>query len=126
MLPSSNDTPEAIDSILQRAAEKPIDIDSLWRAIRKLSNRDTMIVVQVLADESMTFSELQAAAGLNVNRLNHILYDMKQMNLIIPIGEMKGQRKYYLTRYCKILLNTLVTLQREINSVSKEVFREYI
>ena len=70
---SSDDTINTIGKIGQGAAGKSVDMDHLWRAIRKLSNRDAMAVVNVLANKSMTFGELQTATNLIVNDLNHVL-----------------------------------------------------
>jgi len=75
-------SPDAIDTMIP--ATGSMDIDHLWRAIRKVSNQDPMVVVSTLAKGDMTFRELQIATNLTVNNLNHILYDMRQLNLIIP------------------------------------------
>lgn len=125
-MPSPNDTINAISKVIPGSAGKSGDMDHLWRAIRKLSNRDAMAVVNALANKSMTFGELQAATNLIVNDLNHALYDMKQMDLVITIGEKKGQRKYHLTNYCITLLNAVNVLRNALIDLDEEVFREHV
>jgi len=103
--------------------EKTIDMDSLWKAIRKLSSENSMTVLRELCKGGKTFRELQTETGLIVNDLNHILYDMKQMGLIIPRGEKKGERTYHITSYCAILLNSIKLLQDKLQHVNgKDIF----
>ena len=103
--------------------EKAIDMDSLWKAIRKLSSENSMTVLTALCKGGKTFRELQTETGLIVNDLNHILYDMKQMGLIITRGEKKGERTYHITSYCSILLNSIQRLQDNLQHVNgKDIF----
>lgn len=107
--------------------EKTINMDSLWKAFRKLSSENSMVVVRALYGGGKTFGELQADTGLIVNDLNHILYDMKQMGLVTPQGERKGERTYHLTSYCVILLDTIVDLKKELQRVDgKDMFSAWI
>ena len=86
-------------------------MDILWRTIRKLSNENVMTVIKALCNGGKTFAEIQMSTGLIVNDLNHALYDMKQINLVIMEGEKKGERKYHLTGYCIVLLKAIDRVQ---------------
>jgi DNA-binding HxlR family transcriptional regulator len=107
--------------------EKAIGLDSLWKAIRKLSSENSMAVVKALCDGGKTFRELQAETGLLVNDLNHTLYDMKQIGLVTQLGEKKGERTYNLTSYCVLLLDSIKGLQGAFQHLNgKNIFSAHI
>ena len=107
-------TPTVPNACLLGISKRAIGMDSLWKAIRKLSSENSMEVVRALCGGGKTFGELQLETGLIINDLNHVLYDMKQMGLIIALGERKGERKYHLTSYCVILLDVIERLQNTL------------
>jgi len=108
------------------AGEKTIDLEALWKAIRKLSAKNTMVVINSLCNKGKTFRDIQKDTGLLVNDLNHALYDLKQLNLVIVKGDRKGERFYHLTEYCVILLNAIGSLQGTLKQTdAKEIFSAY-
>jgi DNA-binding HxlR family transcriptional regulator len=78
--------------------------DELWRAIRKLTNEKTMLIVKTLAEDSYNFSELRNKTGLDTNTINHALIDLRTLGLII---QSKDDKKYSLTKYCLAILSGL-------------------
>jgi DNA-binding HxlR family transcriptional regulator len=108
---------------IQSTGRKDINMDSIWKAFRKLSNRNTVVVVKALLNDGKTFRELQTETGLIVNDLNHVLYDLKAMNLVVAEGSKKREVKYYLTSYCVILLDAIDGLQMLLESIDdKDMF----
>lgn len=96
---------------------KEINSAELWKAIRKMSNKNVKCVVKTLRKEkSLVFKDLIAITGLNPNDLNHALYDLKQLNLVIQLDD----KKYYLTKYCVALLSSLKFLKEILNGISRE------
>lgn len=86
------------------------ELDALWRVIRKLSDPQSMLVVQVLFDhKALTFGDLLKETGLSVNVLNHALIDMKTQKVILKNNDDK---KYHLTNYGELVLNMLWSLTR--------------
>jgi DNA-binding HxlR family transcriptional regulator len=86
--------------------------DDLWRAIRKLSNENALVVVMSLSQKGpLARGELQELTLLSSNSLNHALYEMQQLDLII---KNKSDKRYYLTAYCKIILGALEATMNEI------------
>lgn len=80
-------------------------MDALWRAIRKLSDDGAMLVVQTLDEKkALTSSELHKETSLSGPDLNHILFDLKKLNVII---QNQDDKKYHLTNYGKIILEVL-------------------
>jgi predicted transcriptional regulator len=115
--------PTAPDTVSLGTGEKSIDMDVLWKAIRKLSGENAIAVVRVLCEGGKTFREIQTATGLSVNDLNHALYDMKYLDLIITRGDKKGEKTYHLTSYCVVLLNAIERLQDSLGYLDrKDVF----
>lgn len=99
---------------------KGINIDEIWRAIRKFANEDASKVARALRMEPMNFGELQNNTKLTPNELNHALHDMKTMGLIIQ----KKDKSYCLTTYSNVLINALQDLQAKLeNENSKDLFR---
>lgn len=106
--------------------KKNLGIDELWKAVRKFSSENILNVATILdKTPGLTFAELTKATGLkNPNDLNHALYDMKNQDLVIVIGEKKGERKYYLTKYGWVLLCALDNLLRT-QLTGDDVFSAY-
>jgi DNA-binding HxlR family transcriptional regulator len=103
-------------------AKKEINIDSVCKSFKKVSNSKAAAVVRALRDDNKgkTFRELQTETKLIVNDLNHAIYDMKQLNLIVTEGEKKGEVKYRLTSYCVALLDAIDDLQELLHGISDE------
>ena len=110
--------PMALNACL--SSKKAIGMDSLWRAIRKLSNGNSTNVVKALHEGGKNFGEFQLETGLMINDLNHTLYDMRQIDLIVSSRERKGERKYYLTSYCVILLDAIGHLTKSLQHYDDE------
>lgn len=115
--------PQLWDHISLGSGEKSIDMDVVWKALRKLSNKNINHVCKLLFYYEKTFSEIQEETGLTVNDVNHALYDLKQHNLVIMQGDKRGERTYHLTSYCVILLETLDILADKLKTVeAKDIF----
>ena len=92
-----------------------INLD-IAQAIRKFTNKNIMLVAKALhINGSLTFGELQKYTGLSTNLLNHALHEMKKVNLVMPID-----KRYYLTKYCVLLLEAINRLRIEVKSTSDE------
>jgi predicted transcriptional regulator len=80
-------------------------MDALWRVIRKLSDDGAMLVVHTLNDKkALTSAELHKETNLSGPALNHILFDLKKLNVII---QNRDDKKYHLTNYGEIILQVL-------------------
>jgi DNA-binding HxlR family transcriptional regulator len=92
-----------------------INID-IAQALRKFTNKNIMLVAKALHLKiSLTFGELQKDTGLSTNILNHTLHEMKKVNLVIQVD-----KRYYLTKYCVLLLDAINRLRMEVKSSSFE------
>ena len=92
-----------------------INID-IAQALRKFTNKNIMLVAKALRLKiSLTFGELQKDTGLSTNILNHTLHEMKKVNLVIQVD-----KRYYLTKYCALLLDAINRLRIEVQSNSFE------
>lgn len=103
--------------------EKPIvsfntdATDALWRVIRKLSDDNTMQVVYALDEKkALTSGELHKETNLSGSDLNHILFDLKNLNVIIQNREDK---KYHLTSYGEVILRVLWDLLGTLSRLNK-------
>jgi predicted transcriptional regulator len=97
------------------------DIDSLelWKAIRKLSDKKTKLVLKTIYDnQPVTFGELLKITELNVNDTNHVLGNLRQSNLVIRTED----KKYYLTKYCIALLDALRKLKLNLSEINPSEF----
>jgi len=63
----------------------------------------------------LTFAELQIDTNLTINLLNHALHEMKKTNLVMQID-----KRYYLTKYCVLLLEAINRLRIEVKNTSIE------
>jgi hypothetical protein len=94
---------------------KEINSTELWKSIRKMSNSNVKCVLKVLrVRNSLVFKDLMKETGLSSNDLNHALYDLKQLNLVIQLDD----KRYYLTKYCIALLSALKFLKEILNGLS--------
>jgi hypothetical protein len=92
-----------------------INID-IAQALRKFANKNIMLVAKSLhVKGSLTFGELQKETGLSINIQNHALHEMKKVNLVIQV-----EKRYYLTKYCALLLDAINRLRIEVKSSSFE------
>jgi predicted transcriptional regulator len=97
--------------------------DSLWRAVRKLSTENALRLVNTLLERpGCTFGELRNLTKFGTNELNHLLYEMKPLGLIIYEG-----KQYYLTLFCVMLVSTLQQLVEKKNETNlyKKYTEEY-
>lgn len=90
--------------------------DEIWRAIRRISKDDANLVICALLKTSLNFMELRGETGLDDNELNHALYDMMRLDLILRVGNKKGQRRYSLSEYCFACVQAIVLIKRTLNS----------
>lgn len=104
---------EAVEPTLTSNQLKVLDqeeLDALWRVVRKLSDTQAMLVVQVLSDyKALAFGELMKETSLSVNDLNHTLTDLKRLKVII---QDKSDKKYHITNYGELILRMLWSLAR--------------
>ena len=92
-----------------------INVD-IAQALRKFANKNIMLVAKALhLKGSLTFAELQKETGLSTNIQNHTLHEMKKVNLVIQVD-----KRYYLTKYCALLLDAINRLRAEVKSNSFE------
>ena len=101
-------------------AGKGKGIADLSKAIRKISNENARSIVASLETQPMTFGELHQNTGIQTNDLNRALYDMQQLDLVIPIGDKKGVRKYHLTKYGNVVKCALERLCMDLSDISRE------
>jgi len=94
-----------------------IGTEEIWKAVRKVSNPNVRNVTRVLYLQGMTFGELRIKTGLSDNDLNHVLYDMKKLGLIVVVGDKKGKAKYHLTQYYVALLDALRVLKDRLGKL---------
>lgn len=72
-----------------------------WISLKKFANRDIARVGRILySDGPQTLGELRDKTGIETNKLNHHLIEMKRVELVKKIG-----KKYYLTKYAALLLD---------------------
>lgn len=92
---------------------KVIEDADLWRAIKKFSNKYVMTTVQAVYDKGpQNFREIQEATKLETNDINHALHDLKALSLVIQ----KDDKRYYLTKYCVILIESLNLLKDHLST----------
>jgi len=86
------------------------------QALKKFTNKNIMLVAKLLRlNGSLTFGELQNKTALSINLLNHALHEMKKSNLVTQIS-----KRYYLTKFCAVLLDSIDRLRIEIRNISAE------
>jgi DNA-binding HxlR family transcriptional regulator len=87
--------------------------DDVWRCIRNISRKNTLIVVTAMYNNGhMTFGELRKKTGIDSNPLNHTLADMGNLYLL----SKNENKKYCLTKYCAVLYETFLNINRFIES----------
>lgn len=92
-----------------------INID-IAQALRKFTSKNIMLVAKALLIKgSLTFGELQKDTELSTNLLNHALHEMKKVNFVMQID-----KRYYLTKYCVLLLEAINRLRIEVKNTSTE------
>ena len=92
-----------------------INLD-IVQALKKFTNKNIMLVAKLLRlNGSLTFGELQNKTALSINLLNHALHEMKKSNLVTQIS-----KRYYLTKFCAVLLDSIDRLRIEIRNISAE------
>jgi len=83
---------------------KEMNAHEISRAFKKLSDKDVALVMSTLIYKGpLNFKEIGEYTELPHAKINHILTDTKNLNLIIRIEN----RKYTLTKYGVILFNSL-------------------
>lgn len=88
----------------------------LPRAIRRLLKETDEKVLRILEKNGPSSSnEIRDASGLTPSQLNHSLTDLKNVDLVALIDG-----KYYLTKYCCVLLGGLDNLRNMLADVSEE------
>jgi DNA-binding HxlR family transcriptional regulator len=94
-----------------------IGTEEIWKAVRKVANSDARKVTRALYLRGLNFGELKAETGLSDNDLNHALYEMKKLGLIVVDGDKKGKAKYHLTQYYVALLESLRVLKDRLGKL---------
>ena len=90
-----------------------INID-IAQALRKFTSKNIMLVAKALLIKgSLTFRELEKDTDLSTNLLNHALHEMKKVNFVMQID-----KRYYLTKYCVLLLEAINRLRIEVKNTS--------
>jgi hypothetical protein len=80
------------------------ELNSIWRALRKLSDEGAMAVAQVLKEEALVRRDIRERTGVPEAKLNHILIEMQHVNLVLYD---KDSKKYHLTNYGDVLLGVI-------------------
>lgn len=88
----------------------------LWKSIRRLTNKDILIIVMILEKEPYSFGEIKKKTQFDSNTVNHALIALKDLGLVIQ----KEDKRYYPTKYCQIILNALRTIKNEIAAAYDE------
>jgi hypothetical protein len=93
-----------------------VDVD-IGEAVKKLSNRNIMLVAKALYDESpLSSNELQKRTGLKGRMCTYAIQEMKTSGLILS-----EDRKYYLTNYALAVIVGLFDLKRDLERYSGEM-----
>lgn len=88
--------------------------EGIWKSIRRLSNKNALLVATELEKDRLRFGEITKRTCLSVNDVNHALCNLKELGLIT---QSKDDKKYDLTQYCRLLLISLRFLNREIAKI---------
>jgi len=89
---------------------------NLQESLRKFANKNVLLIAKALKNDSgLTLGDLRDVTGLSTSALNHALYDMKNADLVIV-----DNRRYYLTRYSIVLLDTLDKLRHNIIEINDD------
>jgi DNA-binding HxlR family transcriptional regulator len=89
----------------------------LGKALRKFSNKNIVFAARMLHENgALPFGELRDATVLSTNDLNHALQEMKNADLIIKVD-----KKYCLTHYGALLLETLEAIMKELSNSPQDI-----
>jgi predicted transcriptional regulator len=91
--------------------------DTLWHSYRKFANKTIYSIAKLLYERPLSFSNIKKATELSTNILNHNLIDMRNAHLVI-LDDI--DKKYYLTQYGALLLESSENLKISLKDIDIE------